>query len=83
MNKNKETKNQKMDKIIKELESKSSPILFLLRHLSLFGVYISSTLAVIFSFATNISKVEGMSNLSYISLVVAVLSLASCKYALG
>jgi hypothetical protein len=77
MNKNKETKNQKMDKIIKELESKSSPMLFLLRHLSLFGVYIFSTLAVVFSFSTNISKVEGMSNLSYISLVVAILSLAS------
>lgn len=77
MNKNKETKNQKMDKIIKELKSKSSPILFLLRRFSLFGVYISSTLAVIFSFTTNISKVEGISNLSYISLVVAVLSLAS------
>ena len=77
MDKNKETKNQKMDKIIKELESKSSPILFLLRRLSLFGVYIASTLAVIFSFATNISKIEGMLNLSYISLVVAVLSLAS------
>lgn len=77
MNKDKETKNQKMDKIIKELESKSSPMLFLLRRLSLFGVYISSTLAVIFSFATNISKIEGMLNLSYISLVVAVLSLAS------
>ena len=77
MDKNKETKNQKMDKIIKELESKSSPILFLLRRLSLFGVYISSTLAVIFSFATNISKVEGMLNLSYILLAIAVLSLAS------
>lgn len=77
MDKNKETKNQKMSKIIKELESKSSPILFLLRRLSLFGVYIASTLAVIFSFATNISKIEGMLNLSYISLVVAVLSLAS------
>ena len=77
MDKNKETKNQKMGKIIKELESKSSPILFLLRRLSLFGVYIASTLAVIFSFATNISKIEGMLNLSYISLVVAVLSLAS------
>lgn len=77
MDKNKETKNQKMDKIINELESKSSPMLFLLRRLSLFGVYISSTLAVISSFATNISKVEGMLNLSYISLVVAVLSLAS------
>lgn len=77
MDKNKETKNQKMDKIIKELEAKSFPMLFLLRRLSLFCVYISSTLAVIFSFATNISKVEGMSNLSYISLVVAVLSLAS------
>lgn len=77
MNENKKIKNQKMNKIIKELESKSSPMLFLLRRLSLFGVYISSTLAVIFSFATNISKIEGMSNLSYISLVVAVLSLAS------
>lgn len=77
MNKDKETKNQKMDKIVKELESKSSPMLFLLRRLSLFGVYIASTLAVIFSFATNISKIEGMLNLSYISLVVAVLSLAS------
>ena len=77
MDKNKETKDQKMDKIINELKSKSSPILFLLRRLSLFGVYISSTLAVIFSFATNISKIEGMLNLSYISLVVAVLSLAS------
>lgn len=77
MNKNKETKNQKMDKIIKELESKSSPMLFLLRRLSLFGVYIASTLTVIFSFVTNISKIEGMLNLSYISPVVAVLSLAS------
>lgn len=66
-----------MDKVIKELESKSSPILFLLRRLSLFGVYIFAILAVIFSFATNISKIEGMLNLSYISLVVAVLSLAS------
>ena len=66
-----------MDKIIKELESKSSPMLFLLRRLSLFGVYISSTLAVIFSFAANISKIEGMLNLSYISLVVAILFLAS------
>ena len=77
MDKNKEPKNKKMDKIVKELESKSSPTLFLLRRFSLFGVYISSTLAVIFSFITNISKVEGMSNLSYISLVVAILSLAS------
>ena len=66
-----------MDKIIKELESKSSPMLFLLRRLSLFGVYISSTLAVVFSFVTNISKVEGMSNFSYILLAIAVLSLAS------
>ena len=77
MDKNKETKNQKMDKIIKELESKSSPMLFLLRRLSLFGVYISSTLAVIFSFVTNISKAEGMLNYSYISLAIAILSLAS------
>lgn len=77
MDKNKETKNQKMGKIIKELESKSSPMLFLLRRLSLFGVYIFSTLAVVFSFSTNISKVEGVSNLSYISLMIAILSLAS------
>ena len=83
MNKNKETKNQKMDKIIKELESKSSPMLFLLRRLSLFGFYIFSTFAVIFSFTTNISKVEGMLNLSYVLLAIAVLSLASCKHALG
>lgn len=66
-----------MSKIVKELESKSSPILFLFKRLSLFGVYIASTLAVILSFATNISKVEGMSNLSYISLMIAILSLAS------
>ena len=77
MDKNKETKNQKMDKIVKELESKSSPMLFLLRRLSLFGVYIASTLAVIFSFATNISKVEGISSLPYILLIIALLSLAS------
>lgn len=77
MDKNKETKNQKMDKIIKELESKSSPMLFLLRRLSLFGVYISSTLAVIFSFATNISKIESITSLPYILLVIALLSLAS------
>lgn len=66
-----------MDKIIKELEAKSSPTLFLLRRLSLFGVYISSTLAVIFSFITNISKIEGVTNLPYISLIIAILSLAS------
>jgi len=77
MNKNKETKNPKMDKIIKELESKSSPMLFLLRRLSLFGVYIFSTLAVVFSFATNISKIEGVTSLPYISLIIAILSLAS------
>ena len=77
MDKNKETKNQKMDKIIKELESKSSPMLFLLRRLSLFGIYISSTLAVIFSFVTNISGVEGISSLPYILLIIALLSLAS------
>lgn len=76
MDKNKETKNQKMDKIIKELESKSSPMLFLLRRLSLFGVYISSTLAVIFSFTANIVKVEGVLELSYIALTVAILPLA-------
>lgn len=77
MDKNKETKNQKMDKIVKELESKSSPMLFLLRRLSLFGVYISSTLAIIFSFATNISKIEGITSLPYVSLATAILSLAS------
>lgn len=77
MNKNKETKNPKMDKIIKELESKSSPMLFLLRRLSLFGVYIFSTLAVVFSFATNISKIEGVTSLPYILLIIAILSLAS------
>ena len=77
MDKNKETKNQKMDKIIKELESKSSPMLFLLRRLSLFGVYIFSTLAVVFSFTTNISKIEGVTSLPYISLIIAILSLAS------
>lgn len=77
MDKNKETKNQKMDKIIKELESKSSPTLFFLRRFSLFGVYISSTLAVIFSFATNVSKIEGVTNFPYISLAIAILSLVS------
>lgn len=76
MDKNKETKNQKMDKIIKELESKSSPKLFLVRRLSLFSVYIFSTLAIIFSFAANIVKVEGVLELSYIALTVAILSLA-------
>lgn len=73
---NKETKDKKMSKIVKELESKSSPMLFLLRRLSLFGVYISSTLAVIFSFATNISKIEGITSLPYVSLAIAILSLA-------
>ena len=77
MNKNKETKDQKMDKIIKELESKSSPMLFLLRRLSLFGVYIFSTLAAIFSFVTNISKIESVTSLPYILLMIAILSLAS------
>lgn len=77
MDKNKGKKDQKMDKIIKELESKSSPMLFLLRRFSLFGVYISSTLAVIFSFITNISKIEGVTSLPYISLTIAILSLVS------
>lgn len=76
MDKNKETKNQKMDKIIKELESKSSPRLFLVRQLSLFSVYIFSTLAIIFSFTANIVKVEGILELSYIALIIAILSLA-------
>lgn len=77
MDKNKETKNQKMDKIIKELESKSFPKLFLLRRILLFSVYISSTLAVIFSFITNISKIESVTSLPYILLMIAILSLAS------
>lgn len=76
MKKNKEEKDQEMKKIIKELESKSSPKLFLVRRLSLFSVYIFSTLAIIFSFATNIVKVEGVLELSYIALTVAILSLA-------
>ena len=66
-----------MDKIIKELEAKSSPTLFLLRRLSLFGVYIFSTLAAIFSFVTNISKIESVTSLPYILLMIAILSLAS------
>lgn len=76
MSKNKETKNQKMDKIINELQAKTSPKLFLIRRLSLFSVYIFSTLAIIFSFAANIVKVEGVLELSYIALTIALLSLA-------
>lgn len=76
MSKNKEIKNQKMDKIINELQAKTSPKLFLVRRLSLFSVYIFSTLAIIFSFAANIVKVEGVLELSYIALTVALLSLA-------
>lgn len=76
MNKNKETKNQKMDKIINELQAKTSPKLFLVRRLSLFSVYAFSTLAIIFSFAANIVKVEGVLELSYIALTIALLSLA-------
>lgn len=76
MSKNKETKNQKMDKIINELQAKTSPKLFLVRRLSLFFVYTFSTLAIIFSFAANIIKVEGVLELSYIALTIALLSLA-------
>lgn len=76
MDKNKETKNQKMDKIINELQAKTAPKLFLVRRLSLFSVYIFSTLAIIFSFAANIIKVEGVLELSYIALTIALLSLA-------
>lgn len=76
MSKNKETKNQKMDKIINELQAKTSPKLFLVRRLSLFSVYAFSTLAIIFSFAANIIKVEGVLELSYIALTIALLSLA-------
>ena len=76
MKKNKETKNQKMDKIINELQAKTSPKLFLVRRLSLFFVYAFSTLAIIFSFAANIVKLEGVLELSCIALIVAILSLA-------
>lgn len=76
MDKNKEKKDQKMDKIINELQAKTSPKLFLVRRLSLFSVYIFSTLAIIFSFAANIIKVEGVLELSYITLTIAILSLA-------
>lgn len=76
MSKNKETKNQKMDKIINELQAKTSPKLFLVRRLSLFSVYAFSTLAIIFSFAANVVKVEGVLELSYITLTMALLSLA-------
>ena len=77
MSKNKNKKDQKMDKIINELQAKTAPKLFLVRRLSLFFVYTFSTLAIIFSFATNISKVEGISSLPYILLIIALLSLAS------
>lgn len=76
MKKNKNKKDQKMDKIINELQAKTSPKLFLVRRLSLFSVYAFSTLAIIFSFAANIVKVEGVSELSYIALTIALLSLA-------
>ena len=65
-----------MDKIINELQAKTSPKLFLVRRLSLFSVYIFSTLAIIFSFAANIIKVKGVLELSYIALTIALLSLA-------
>lgn len=76
MSKNKNKKDQKMDKIINELQAKTSPKLFLVRRLSLFSVYAFSTLAIIFSFAANIVKVEGVLELSYIALTIALLSLA-------
>lgn len=75
MSKNKETKNQKMDKIIKELESKSSPMLFLLRRILLFSVYIFSTITIILSFAWNVFKVEGTLELSYVSVGVSLIFL--------
>lgn len=77
MNKDKETKNQKMDKIIKELESKSSPKLFLLRRILLFSVYIFSTLTIILSFAWNIFRVENTLELSYVSVGVSLIFLAT------
>lgn len=76
MKENKNKKDQKMDKIINELQAKTSPKLFLVRRLSLFSVYIFSTLAIIFSFAANIIKVKGVLELSYIALTIALLSLA-------
>lgn len=76
MKENKNKKTQKMDKIINELQAKTAPKLFLVRRLSLFFVYIFSTLAIIFSFSANIVKVEGVSELSYIALTIALLSLA-------
>lgn len=77
MNKDKETKNQKMDKIIKELESKSFPKLFLLRRILLFSVYIFSTFTIILSFAWNIFRVEGTLELSYVSVGVSLIFLAA------
>ena len=65
-----------MDKIINELQAKTSPKLFLIRRLSLFSVYAFSTLAIVFSFAANIVKVKGVLELSYIALTIALLSLA-------
>ena len=76
MKENKNKKDQKMDKIINELQAKTSPKMFLVRRLPLFLVYTFSTLAIIFSFAANIVKVEGVSELSYIALTIALLSLA-------
>lgn len=75
MNENKETKNQKMDKIIKELEAKSFPKLFLFRRILLFSVYIFSTLTMILSFAWNIFRVENTLELSYISVGVSLIFL--------
>ena len=75
MNQNKETKNQKMDKIIKELEAKSFPKLFLFRRILLFSVYIFSTITIILSFAWNIFRVENTLELSYVSVGVSLIFL--------
>ena len=75
MNKDKEIKNQKMDKIIKELESKSFPKLFFLRRILLFSVYIFSTLTIILSFAWNIFKIENTLELSYVFVGVSLIFL--------
>jgi len=77
MDKNKETKNQKMDKIIKELEARSFPKLFLLRRILLFSVYIFSTITIVLSFAWNIFRVENTLELSYISVGASLIFLTA------
>ena len=66
-----------MDKIIKELEAKSFPKLFLLRRVLLFSVYIFSTLTIVLSFAWNIFRVENTLELSYVSVGASLIFLAA------